>query len=286
MKIGVITELLRKPILESIDYAASIGAQGVQIYAAHGDEGYNFVNCTAKEIATLRNRCDANKLEISAVCGDISNLSLQVDYQWQPRVEVLKKVLNTVAALECTVMTSHIGCIPESVQDPVYANMVRGVREAADYAHKLGCKFAIETGPELADVLLRFINDVASEGVAINLDPANLRGVSCEDPAYAVRTLGKYIVHTHAKDSVNTHVGSAAKFYGMRNPDGSYREISARAAGFKEVPLGQGMVNWPEYIAALREVGFDGFLTIERECGDDPVADITMAIDFLKKQLA
>ena len=52
---------------------------------------------------------------------------------------------------------------------------------------------------------------------------------------------------------------------------------------YAEVPLGEGQVPWDNYIAALREIGFDGFLTIERECGDDPARDIQLAIDFLKK---
>jgi len=34
----------------------------------------------------------------------------------------------------------------------------------------------------------------------------------------------------------------------------------------------------------LREIGYSGYLTIERECGDDPVADIVEAVTFLKKQ--
>ena len=51
---------------------------------------------------------------------------------------------------------------------------------------------------------------------------------------------------------------------------------------FREVPLGQGQVPWQEYLAALREIGFDGFLTIEREVGENPDADIRMAADFLR----
>ena len=57
-------------------------------------------------------------------------------------------------------------------------------------------------------------------------------------------------------------------------------------AGFKEVPLGEGEVDWDAYLGALREVGFDGFLTIERECGADPTADIKTAVAFLKEKLA
>jgi sugar phosphate isomerase/epimerase len=50
------------------------------------------------------------------------------------------------------------------------------------------------------------------------------------------------------------------------------------------VALGKGDVNFPEYLAVLREIGFDGYLTIERECGDDPLKDISEAVQFLKAQ--
>lgn len=52
---------------------------------------------------------------------------------------------------------------------------------------------------------------------------------------------------------------------------------------FQEVPLGEGQVAWPEYLAALKKEGFEGFLTIEREVGKNPEGDIRLAVDFLKK---
>lgn len=285
MKIGIIAELLRKPLLECIDYAAELGADGVQLLGGHGGQGYNFIDLKDGELKAIRERTEKNRIVISAVCGDICGKSFQVPHEAGKRIDVCKKVIDGTAKLGVKIITTHIGCIPDSVQDPVYPGMVIAVREVAEYAAKKGCIFAIETGPELADVLKRFILDVDSEGLGVNLDPANLRGVSAEDPVYAVKTLAPYIVHTHAKDAINTHVGSAARFYGLRNLDGTVREISARAAGFKEVPLGQGQVPWNEYVAALRGIGFDGFLTIERECGEDPVGDIKMAVEFLKSKI-
>ncbi len=285
MKIGIIAELLQKPLLECIDYAAEIGAEGVQIYGGHGGQGYNFVDVSDKELKQIKDRCAKNKIVVTAICGDICPKSFQVPHECDKRVEITKKVIDSTARLGVKIITTHVGHIPESVQDPVYPVMVKSVRECADYAASKGCVLAIETGPELADVLKRFIEDIDSKGIGVNLDPANLRGVSCEDPVYAVKTLAPYIVHTHAKDAINTHVGSPAKFYGLRNLDGTKREISARASGFKEVPLGEGMVQWDEYLAALAEAGFDGFLTIERECGKDPVKDIKMAVNFLKGKL-
>jgi len=54
---------------------------------------------------------------------------------------------------------------------------------------------------------------------------------------------------------------------------------------FIEVPLGQGKVDFDNYLKALEEIGFNGFLTIERECGADPYADIKLAVDFLESKI-
>ena len=54
---------------------------------------------------------------------------------------------------------------------------------------------------------------------------------------------------------------------------------------FIELPLGEGDVDWPNYIKALKDIGYDGYLTIEREVGDDPAKDIGMAVDFLRKRI-
>ena len=87
-----------------------------------------------------------------------------------------------------------------------------------------------------------------------------------DDPVQAVHTLAPYIVHTHAKDGV------------MLN-----EKVDGRA--YLELPLGKGGVPWDGYLQALKDVGFGGFLTIEREVGDDPTADIAMAVDFLKARI-
>lgn len=286
MKIGVIVELLRqKTLKEDLEYAKKIGVQGVQLLPwAHGEGEINLLDCTDEELAAFKAQVDELGLEITAICGDCGG-SFQVEHEAKGRVRTFKTIVDSASKLGVKVITTHIGHVPEWTGDPVYMTMVKSVREAAEYAYEKGCIFAIETGPELADVLLNFIHHVDSKGLGINLDPANLRGVACEDPVYAVKTLAPYIVHTHAKDSLNLHIGSAAAFYGLRNPDGSRRNITARPAGFKEVPLGTGMVPWDEYLAALKEIGFEGYLTIEREVGEDPVGDITMAVGFLNEKL-
>jgi len=50
-----------------------------------------------------------------------------------------------------------------------------------------------------------------------------------------------------------------------------------------ELPLGEGDVDFPAWLAALHEIGYQGFLTIEREVGEDPETDIRKAVEYLKK---
>ena len=49
----------------------------------------------------------------------------------------------------------------------------------------------------------------------------------------------------------------------------------------QETPLGEGSVKYVDYLKALDDIGYTGFLTIERECGDDPAKDIATAVRFL-----
>ncbi|MBR4727595.1 MAG: sugar phosphate isomerase/epimerase, partial [Clostridia bacterium] len=145
------------------------------------------------------------------------------------------------------------------------------------YADSVGAHFAIETGPETSAVLKEFLDAHGSTGVGVNLDPANLVMVTGDDPAGAVINLQKYIVHTHAKDGRQLFYKDPEIVYGIK------KDPLVTDASFIEVPLGEGDVPWERYLNALEEIGYHGFLTIEREVGDDPARDIGIAVNFLRK---
>ena len=125
-------------------------------------------------------------------------------------------------------------------------------------------------------MLKTFLDSLGSRGVGVNLDPANLVMVTGDDPVQAVYNLKDYIVHTHAKDGIKLLDKNPEIIYGIIED-----EIQTGAA-FREVPLGEGNVPFPAYLAALEDIGYRGFLTIEREVGDNPAADIELAANFLR----
>jgi len=155
--------------------------------------------------------------------------------------------------------------VPDDASDPTWAVMAEACRTLGAYAESRGVAFAIETGPEPAVLLKRFLDDVDSPGIAVNFDPANLVMVVADDPVAAVHTLGDRIVHTHAKDGI---------------------QLDGADAGYRELPLGEGGVPWDRYLDALAAVGYTGYLTIEREVGDDPEGDIRKAVTFLQERMA
>ena len=54
---------------------------------------------------------------------------------------------------------------------------------------------------------------------------------------------------------------------------------------FLEIPFGEGRVDIAAWIRALRDIGYQGFLTIEREVGENPERDIAQAVRFLREKL-
>ncbi|HEY3342670.1 MAG TPA: sugar phosphate isomerase/epimerase, partial [Anaerolineae bacterium] len=97
-------------------------------------------------------------------------------------------------------------------------------------------------------------------------------------------TLKNYIVHTHAKDGIQLQPSDPLKVYGAFAEGGV--EGLDFGTYFKEMPLGQGSVKWDAYLRALREIGYAGYLTIEREVCQNPEEDIRQAITFLRDKIA
>ena len=133
-----------------------------------------------------------------------------------------------------------------------------------------GQNFLFETGQETHVTLKRAIQDIekavgkGNEG--INLDPANLIMYGKANPVDALEVFGEYVMGIHGKD-------------GKYPTDGHHLG--------DEVPLGQGKVNYSAFIAKLKEIGYQGDITIEREIsGEEQKKDIRMAKELLDKLIA
>lgn len=285
MQIGTIVESLKLPLFDGLKKAAELGASGVQIYAI-GRNSHNLLEYSSAQLRELKDCCKNNDLQITAICGDLGGHGFRQAGGNKERVDLSNRIIDIALELGTNIMTTHIGVVPEDISSRMYSTMADSLREVGEYAARFGAYLAIETGPESPEALKYFIeNAVGSKGIAVNMDPANLVMVQNVDPAAAVRLLKGHIVHTHAKDGMHLQKCDPEKVY-TAFAEGGFKQLIAETGDlFKETPLGQGDVNWKDYIQALRDINYKGFLTIEREVGENPIDDIDLAISFLRKRL-
>ena len=269
--IGVILDSFRTDLTTALDKAAAVGATGLQVYATSG--AFSPESLSPQKRREFLDMCKSRGLTISALCGDLGQGFANPEKNPE-LIERSKRILDLAKDLETDVVTTHIGVVPADTDCDTFRIMQDACGQLAAYADSLRAHFAIETGPELSAVLKTFLDTLHSTGVAVNLDPANLVMVAGDDPVKAVHNLKEYIVHTHAKDG---------RMLRRVNPETIYNgTLDFAEAPFMELPLGQGDVDFPAYLSALNDIGYTGYLTIEREVGDDPEGDIRLAVDFLQ----
>jgi sugar phosphate isomerase/epimerase len=187
------------------------------------------------------------------------------DHTWEENWRNIQADLDLAARLGLPLVTFHAGFLPHDENDPQYRKLQDRIRRIAELFAKRGITLTFETGQETAETLRGFLEKLDCSGVGVNLDPANMILYDKGNPIDALRVLGPWIRQCHMKDARRTKV------------PGTWGE---------EVVLGTGEVDWRAFISGLDKLGFAGYLCIEREAGNQRVADIRTAKEFLERVAA
>lgn len=257
-KIGIITDNLLISPYEALKEAAAMGIDGVQLYAK---DQMAPENLSVSDRKKYRDTVKGYGLEISALCCSLSRAFKQSP----PDESYIKATLDTIDLaydLGTNIVTTHIGKIPADKTSAQYSERLEALTRVGEHALSHGVTIACETGTDQPKAMAELIDKLPKNSFAINFDPANLVMLLNLDPVKAVYELKDYIVHTHVKDGVYV--------------DGS--EICEKLPG-------QGDVNFKSYLAALKSIGYRGYLTVEREAGDDRNSDVLQAVNYIKSMI-
>jgi len=183
------------------------------------------------------------------------------------RMKMLEKGIDFAAMIHVRDVATHVGYMPENPYDPHYQGVLTCLKALVKQCKKNQQNFLFETGQETPVTLKRAIQDIEKDtgkgNVGINLDPANLIMYGKANPVDALEVFGEYVMGIHGKD-------------GKYPTDGHMLG--------EEVPLGEGKVNYPAFVAKLKEIGYAGDITIEREIsGEEQKKDILMAKNLLEQ---
>ena len=248
---------------------------------------YGFTSCQLvykpekyfpEDAEIIKKAAEKYGIEISAqFCGYYDNDTVWDNYEGfktsglgiepyrESRLKYVKEATSFAKLLGVTDIVVHGGFIPNNPFSDEYEIVLSAATELCDYAGKLGMNVLLETGGESAVALLRLIVDSGKSNLFVNLDPANMLMYGYANPVDAVYTLGKYVRNIHGKD-------------GMPPTD-------PRILG-EEKNIGEGMVDFYTMLLKLKELGYDRYITIEREIKDGAqINEILKAKEYFEKLL-
>ncbi len=198
---------------------------------------------------------DYSTLQTIRVTGGIAP-----DATWEQNWANIRATAALAQQLGLKLVTFHAGFLPHDETDPGFAKMLRRLAETADAFQAAKIALGLETGQETAPALAQLLQKLNRPNVGVNFDPANMILYDKGDPIAALQTLGPWLRQVHIKDARRTKV------------PGTWGE---------EVVVGTGEVKWPAFFATLRKLNFTGDFVIEREAGNQRVADVRAASEVI-----
>ncbi len=267
--IGVFTSIDAGPGV-NLDVAHELGVPTIQIHAPHKqtrtpDHAQEFLAKIAEYGITLTAVFGGFHDESYADIPTVEKkVGLVPESTRAERLTGMKEISDFTTQLNCDVIALHLGFVPHNRDAEIYKGIVAVTRDLCRHAAGNGQDVHLETGQETADGLVQFLDDCGSENLFVNFDPANMILYGTGEPIEALKKLGDRVHSVHCKD-------------------GTWADKPGEEWG-AEVPLGDGDVGIENYLSTLKDLGYTGPLTIEREIPQEPVrqkAEIKHAVDLL-----
>lgn len=240
----------------SWDVIQQVGVPTIQLHTPHRQSR------TDEKASQLRDQLQKINVQLTAVFGGFDGesyadiptvgrtIGLVPPATRQERLQEMFEISDFTKKMGCDTVALHIGVVPHEHDHPDRPGIIDVTRQLCKHCQDNDQFLHLETGQETAEDLIAFIEDVGYDNLKINFDPANMILYGMGEPLEALRKLAKYVRSVHCKD-------------------GKWSDQPGITWG-QEVPLGQGDVNIKAYLQTLKDIGYTGPLTIEREIPQDP----------------
>jgi sugar phosphate isomerase/epimerase len=245
---------LRYSFPEAARRIAVLGYEGIEVMADVPHAWPAFLLEGQK--AALRQALRDNRLTVSNINAFMMNaISDPRQPYWHPswierdpyyrqvRIEHTKRALELARDLGAPNITTEPGgpLEPGQPREPALKLFVEMLKPVADRAAKLGIPLLVEPEPgllvETADQFEEFMGMMNHPAVGMNFDVGHAYCVQ-DDPAESIRRLARYIRHVHLED------------------------IAATRRHHHLIP-GDGAIDLPAVFMALKDIGYDGWVTVE-----------------------
>ncbi len=251
MRFGAMQGILRRSGRALIEAAAAIGFEGVELDLGPGDP----VLSPAGR-ADLRQAARDAGLAIPSLClGALNGFGFKsADPDVRLRAATLiGDAIDTAADLGARVILIPFFGDSELHTAEDRERVVRGMAAVAPRAEQAGVRLGMENTLG-AGQDLQMLAAIGSPAVGVYFDVSNAMWWHHDSPE-EIRRLGAAIVQIHFKDG---------------------------RGGHSNAMLGEGHVDFPACVAAMRAIGYEGWVVLESAAPRDPVADARANLTFAR----
>jgi L-ribulose-5-phosphate 3-epimerase len=273
-------------LAEAVELFAAIGLEGVEII---WDDAYRCAlrkGATAAQLAELKRRLQDHHLEVCCLTPYMSDIDSPEPEKRRRDLEDFRRCIAAAGALGAACIRVYGGAFHPEADGPrrprLEELLVEALRELGREAAATGVVLAVETHFNTltcgATETAALIRRVGHPSVRVLYDQPNLEFSEREKHPEALRLLQGLIAMVHVKDLVYKE-GAVGGFRSSQVfiVDESERRI------FSRIP-GEGIIPWPDILAALAAQGFQGWLSLEYERRWHP-GDLPPAEEGMKKGL-
>jgi len=258
---------------------SKIGYMGVEWTLSH----FNPKTKTIRDLQTLAKITRDQGLEISEVVVQQDVVTLDEKIR-KNRVDLVKECIKAASQVNVKTINLFTGPAPWDPKAPkiprditegkAWSLVLEAFTEFIELAEKCEVYLAVEAvfGHLCHDyyTMKELLDSIRSKYLVVNMDPSHY-ALYRNDVPWVVKKFGDKIKHVHMKDVIGKP--------GLPGED------------FMFPLLGEGMINWKEFIEALKSIGYDGFLSVEFESfsyyanilNSDPVRAAEISMEHLKR---
>jgi L-ribulose-5-phosphate 3-epimerase len=255
IRLGVRLESLRLPLRAALEQASRFGVAGVQVDAVGELAAERLSQSGRRE---FRHLLRSLSLEVTALGCPLRH-GLDTAENQQPRIE---HVCNTLALgydLGAKIVIVDGPKAPET-EEPRAHLLREALAAIGSFGDRTGAMLALESGLDSGERLAGYLATFDTGSLGVNYDPANML-LNGFDPIENLTPLRQWLVHAHARDAKRTGASKTAQ----------------------ETALGAGAIDWMTFMAVLETMEYRGWLVLERETGENRLADVQNGVKLLRR---
>ncbi len=241
--------------------AKELGYEGVMLVAKRPHVSPHDYDKAAR--AKLKAKIESLGLTLVGLAG-YTDFTAGIDKPGIPNAEIQAAWVGEIAELAKDLGTNMVRIFtgyerPGIPYDRQYAEVVSGLKMAGKLAAEHGVTLVVQNHHDIAlhhDAMYWLLKEVNMPNVLAGWDAwsPSLEGLTAEQLRESILKMKPYIVNTIAADYV-TH----PRFSYVNN----LTNYQAEQPVMRAVPMGQGIIDYKTWFAALKEIGYQGWVVYE-----------------------